>query len=87
MRQFKTLLRTYDAPRVMDPDKDPDPAFFPLADPDPGFDDQKLKKIYSWKLLKKFLIKNCNLLMPRPSLRTPRRILQSSKENIRHFKT
>jgi hypothetical protein len=36
-----------------DPDTDPDPAFFLIADPDPdpdpGFDDLKLKKIYSWK--------------------------------------
>jgi hypothetical protein len=24
-----------------------DPAFFLIADPDPGFDDQKFKKIYS----------------------------------------
>jgi hypothetical protein len=28
---------------------DPDPAFFLIADPDPGFDDLKLKNIYSWK--------------------------------------
>jgi hypothetical protein len=28
---------------------DPDLAFFLIADPDPGFDDLKLKKIYSWK--------------------------------------
>ncbi len=28
---------------------DPDPAFFLIADPDPGFDDLKLKKNYSWK--------------------------------------
>jgi hypothetical protein len=27
-----------------DPDTDPDPAFFLIADPDPGFDDLKLKK-------------------------------------------
>jgi len=45
-----------------DPDTDPDPAFCLIADPDsgsgsririldpdPGFDDLKLKKIYSWK--------------------------------------
>ena len=43
-----------------DPDTDPDPAFFLIADPDsgsriripdpdPGFDDLKLKKMYSWK--------------------------------------
>jgi hypothetical protein len=37
----------------VDPDTDPDPAFFLIADripdPDPGFDDLKLEKIYSWK--------------------------------------
>ncbi len=32
-----------------DPDTDPDPEFFLIADPDPGFDDLKLEKIYSWK--------------------------------------
>ncbi len=30
-----------------DPDTDPDPAFFLIADPDPDFDDLKLKKIYN----------------------------------------
>ncbi len=38
-------------------------------DPDPiriqGFNDQKLKKNYSWKK-KNFVIKNCNLPIPRP---------------------
>jgi hypothetical protein len=33
----------------VDPDTDPDLAFFLIADPDPGFDDLKLKKVYSWK--------------------------------------
>jgi hypothetical protein len=37
-----------------------------IPDPDTGFDDLKLKKIYSWKLISIFLIKNCNLLIPRP---------------------
>jgi hypothetical protein len=39
--------------RVADPDTDLDPAFFLIEDPDPGsgFDDLKLKKIYSWKFL------------------------------------
>jgi hypothetical protein len=32
-----------------DPDTDPGLAFFLIADPDPGFDHLKLKKIYSWK--------------------------------------
>jgi hypothetical protein len=51
-----------------DPDTDPDPAFFLIADPDsdPGFDDLKMKKIYSWKFNFIFLIKNCHLLIPRP---------------------
>ncbi len=39
------------------PDMDPVPY--------PGFDDQKCKKIYSWKKLNQ-LIKNCNLLIPWP---------------------
>jgi hypothetical protein len=42
------------------------------VDPDPGFDDLKLKKICSWKLISIFLIKNCNLLIPRPPERTPK---------------
>ncbi len=28
-----------------DPDTDPDPEFFLITDPDPGFDDLKLKKL------------------------------------------
>ncbi len=58
------------------------------TDPDPirmqGFDDQQLGKIYSWKKIKFFLIKNYNLPIPRPPLRTSRyrRSLQLSKENI-----
>jgi hypothetical protein len=39
--------------RVADPDTDPDPAFFLIADPNSGSGsrvyDLKLKKIYSWK--------------------------------------
>ncbi len=38
-----------------DPDTDPDPAFFLIADPDPGFDDLKSKKIYRWKFHLYFL--------------------------------
>ena len=34
---------------IADPDTDPDPAFFLIADPDPGFGDLKLKKIYNKK--------------------------------------
>jgi hypothetical protein len=64
-----------------DPDTDPDPAFFLIADPDPdpgsgsriripdpdpGFDDLKLKKLTTRILILIFLIKNCNLLIPRP---------------------
>ncbi len=43
-----------------------------------GFDDQKFKKIYSWKKVIFFWIKNC------PG---HRRSLQLSKENIQPFKT
>jgi hypothetical protein len=46
---------------------DPDTAFFLIADPDSGFDDLKLKKIMAGNLISIFLIKNCNLLIPRPS--------------------
>ncbi len=65
----------------------PDPQ---IPDPDPAFDDLKLKKIYSWKFNFNFLIKNCNLLIPWPPFKgrqSYRRRLQSSKENIQHFKT
>ncbi len=54
-----------------------------------GVDDQKLKNIYLEKIyLLVFMIKNCNcfflcLLKGRPN---SRRSLQSSKENIQHFK-
>jgi hypothetical protein len=44
-----------------DPDTDPDPIRIQ------GFNDQKLKKNNSWqKKLNFFLIKNCNLPIPRP---------------------
>ncbi len=49
---------------------DPDPAFLQIAEPDPvlnpEFWSQKLKKIYSWKKLDIFFIKNCNLVIPGP---------------------
>jgi hypothetical protein len=46
-----------------------------------GFDDQKLKKIYSWKKLHWSYIKNYNLPIPRPHKGRPRykRSLQLSK--------
>jgi hypothetical protein len=47
-----------------DPDTDPDPAFFLIADPDPGFDDLKLKKIYSWKFNFYFLDQNMQFTYP-----------------------
>jgi hypothetical protein len=51
-----------------DPDTNPDPTF--KVNPDPiriqGFDDQQnLRKKYSFIFLFLFLIKNCNLLIPR----------------------
>ncbi len=70
-----------------DPDTDPDPAFFLIADPDsgsgfriripdpdpdPGFDDLKLKKCTTRNIIFIFLVKNCNLLIPRPPKRTPK---------------
>ncbi len=60
-----------------------------IPDPDPGFDDLKLKKCIAGNLISIFLIKNCNLLIlglhkGRPSYR---RSLQPSKENIQYLKT
>jgi hypothetical protein len=65
--------------RVVDPysffpDPDPDPEFEAgyNTDPDPdpiriqGFNDQKLKKITAENFFYFFLIKNCNLPIPRP---------------------
>ncbi len=52
-----------------------------------GFDDQKLKKIYSWKknsLSKTTIYLSLGLHKGRPSYR---RSLQLSEENIQHFKT
>ncbi len=43
-----------------DPDPDPDPIRIP------GFNDQKLEKITAENFLLFFLIKNCNLPIPRP---------------------
>ncbi len=34
-----------------------------------GFDDKKLKKIDSWKFVLYFLVENCNLLIPKASLK------------------
>jgi hypothetical protein len=60
--------------RVSDPhrfksDPDPDPAFFLIAvirilDPDPGFDDLKLEKIYSWKFNYNFLDQKLKFTYP-----------------------
>jgi hypothetical protein len=45
----------------------PDPAFFLVADPDPRFDDLKLKKKFTaGNLIFIFLIKSSHLLIPRP---------------------
>ncbi len=49
-----------------DPDTDPDPAFFQIADPDSGSGILKLTKFIAGNLISIFLIKNCNLLIPRP---------------------
>jgi hypothetical protein len=48
------------------------------------FDDQKLKKVYSWKKFKFFFIKNCNFLSLglQKGLSSYRRSLHPSKENI-----
>jgi hypothetical protein len=49
-----------------------DPAFFLIADPDPGFDDQKLKKFKAEKTIYTFLIRTCNLFIPRAPQSTPK---------------
>jgi hypothetical protein len=81
--------------RVVDPDPlnpDPNPAFPVNPDSDPiqiqSFDDQKMKKKNTTEIFFAFLIKNCNLTIPRPYEGCPsyRRSLQPSKENIQHFK-
>jgi hypothetical protein len=41
-----------------------------IPDPDPGFDVLKLK--IAGNIISIFLIKNCNLLIPRPPLRMPK---------------
>jgi hypothetical protein len=48
-----------------DPDTDPDPDPIRIQ----GFHDQKLKKITAEKKLNYFLIKNCNLPIPRPPIK------------------
>ncbi len=59
--------------RIRIPDPDPGSGFrIRIPDPDPGFDDLKLKKFTPRNLISIFLIKNCNLLIPRPPERTPK---------------
>jgi hypothetical protein len=59
-------------PDSLNPDTDPDPAFQVNPDPDAArihsFYDQKLKEKKYCKIFFKYLslIKNCNLLIPRP---------------------
>jgi hypothetical protein len=48
---------------------DPDPAFFLIADPDPWFDDLKLKKIYSWKFNFYFLDQKLQFTFPLASVK------------------
>jgi hypothetical protein len=58
--------------RVVDPaffliaDPDPDSNAYPDPVPDPGFDNQKLRKFTTGKFFKFCLDKYCNLLIPRP---------------------
>ncbi len=52
---------------IFNADPDTDPVFFLIADPDPRFDNIKLKKNLQLEIYIFFsLIKNCNLLIPRP---------------------
>jgi hypothetical protein len=58
-----------------------------ISDPDPGFDDLKLKKIIAGNLISIFLIAiylSLGFHKGRPSYR---RSLQPSKENIQYLKT
>ncbi len=57
--------------------------------PDPGFWLTKLEKIYIWKFLCIFWIKNCKKLIPRPPQKDPKlqEMPSTSKENIQYFKT
>ena len=43
---------------------DPDPTFFLIADPDPGFDDLKLKKITAEKKINFFLDQKVQFTYP-----------------------
>ncbi len=70
--QAKNSKKNFDSNRVADPHgADPDPALFLIPDPDPVLDPRFLrpkieKKILSREKNQYFLIKNCNLLNPRP---------------------
>jgi hypothetical protein len=55
-----------------------------IPDPDPGFDDLKLKKFTAGNLIFIFLIKNCNSIK---DAQATGEAVQPSKENIQHFKT
>ncbi len=61
---FKTVSTRVSDPHWFNVDPDPDPAFFLIADPDPGFDDLKLKKNYSWKFNFYFLDQKLQLTHP-----------------------
>ncbi len=69
---------------------DSDPAFFLIADLDPGFGWPKIRKnLHLKQNLCFFLTKNWNFIIPLPPKGSPcyRRSLQPLKENIQHFKT
>ncbi len=59
------------------------------TEPDPGFWWQKIEKNLQLKKTNIFLIKNCDLPIPRPQKRTSKlkKKPQPSKKNIQHFKT
>jgi hypothetical protein len=68
-----------------DTDTDPNPSFQVSPDPDPiqilDFEDQKFKKNTTKIFLHLFLIKNCNLLIPRLGLHKGRPSLIAQKRN------
>ncbi len=68
---------------------EPDPEFQVNLDPDSGFWWPKFeRKIHLKNVFCLFVIKTCNLLIPRPPEKRPsyRRSFQYSKETIDHFK-
>jgi hypothetical protein len=54
----------------------------PDTNPDQGFDDQKLRKKYSWIFFIIFSTKNRHFLIPRPDVQTTAKALKSTYRNF-----